>query len=96
MTSKSHGETERAVSEARYVAAIGRKRLWRFGHAGCSSANQLGSPTNNCLGILMAIQFRFTYYARTDSMGSVSFPEDGYAILAMKALPASHEFNDRL
>ncbi|MDG1157278.1 MAG: hypothetical protein P8M81_06780 [Litorivicinaceae bacterium] len=44
----------------------------------------------------MAIQFRFTYYARIDSMGSVSFPEDGYAILAMKALPASHEFNDRL
>jgi len=29
-------------------------------------------------------------------MGPVSFPEDGYAILAMKALPASHESNDRL
>lgn len=30
MTSKSHGETERALSEARYVAAIGCQQLWRF------------------------------------------------------------------
>ena len=30
MTSKTHGETESAVSEARYVAAIGCQPLWRF------------------------------------------------------------------
>ena len=30
MTSKSHGESERAVSEARYVAAIGCQQPCRF------------------------------------------------------------------
>ena len=63
MTSKSHGETERAVSEARYVAAIGRKQLWRFGHAGCSSANQAYQSASHCLRISMPAHFRCTLLA---------------------------------
>ena len=58
MTSKSHGETERAVSEARYVAAIGRKQLWRFGHTGCSSAHKAYQSASRCLKIFMSAHFR--------------------------------------
>jgi hypothetical protein len=39
MTTKSHGETEVAVSEARYVAATGCQKIWRFGNTEFSSAN---------------------------------------------------------
>ena len=63
MTSKCHGETERAVSEARYVAAIGRKQLWRFGHTGCSSEHQAYQSASRCLRIFVSAHFRCTSLA---------------------------------
>ena len=63
MTSKSNSETERAVSEARYVAAIGRKQLWRFDHTGCSSAHQAYQSASRCLRIFMSAHFRRTPFA---------------------------------
>jgi|GEM_PF-5250138 len=63
MTSKSHGETEIAVSEARYVAAMGGKQLWRFGHTGCSSVNQAYQSASPYLRISMSAHLRCTSLA---------------------------------
>ena len=63
MTSKSHGETERAVSEACYVAAMGGKQPWGFGHTGCSSVNQTYQSASRYLRISMSAHLRCTALA---------------------------------